>query len=304
MKDQTFAQADSFVMQVTPAQNFGSTSPRTETLFRNGFNVRAGEFLYDLQQRRGIWIKVRRVDGSEGWAHPRMLEEIQYPWDLPNQIACLPDGEPIQHSENSQQSLDEANRWGFANNIDQELPVEFLKRFNRAQHALPFGLMKKAHETDQAKFSAGEMVLNASENTTNKKIEVVNSRGERAMVASNMIASISPAWGLAVSTETLHSLLTHVSARKLIKRIETDFGKHVADLELKSTPAIDTGERRPSEDDENPGFVGKKRKRDEEQRGNESQMSEQDVAALRRRERLEAAERRRREAQSKKNEKT
>ena len=166
-------------------------------------------------------------------------------------MACLPDGEPVQHSENSQQSLDEANRWGFANNIDQELPVEFLKRFNRAEYALLFGLMKRTHETDKVKFSAGELVLKASENITNKKIEIVNARGDRAMLASNMIASISPAWGLAVSTETLHSLLTHVSARQLIKRIETDFGKHVADLELKPTPAIDTGERRPSEDDDN-----------------------------------------------------
>lgn len=163
--------------------------------------------------------------------------------------------------------------------------------------------MKKFHETDKAKFSAGELVLKAGENTTSKKIEIVNFREDRAMVASSMIASIDPAWGLAVTTETLHSLLTHVSARKLIKDIETDFGKHVADLELKSTPGIGTGGKRSSEDYDNARVAEKKRKRDEKQQRDESQMSEQEVAALRRRERLEAAERRRKEAQSKKDEK-
>ena len=85
--------------------------------------------------------------------------------------------------------------------------------------------------------------------------------------------------------------------------IETDFGKHVADLELKSTPGIGTGGKRSSEDYDNARVAEKKRKRDEKQQRDESQMSEQEVAALRRRERLETAERRRKEAQSKKDEK-
>jgi len=139
--------------------------------------------------------------------------------------------------------------------------------------------MKKFHETDKAKFSAGELVLKAGENTTSKKIEIVNFREDRAMVASSMIASIDPAWGLAVTTETLHSLLTH------------------------STPGIGTGGKRSSEDYDNARVAEKKRKRDEKQQRDESQMSEQEVAALRRRERLETAERRRKEAQSKKDEK-
>ncbi|KAK0105763.1 hypothetical protein ONS95_004282 [Cadophora gregata] len=46
---------------VESVERFGSTSPDAKPQVRNGFKIRAGEFLYDLQQRDGNWIRVRRA---------------------------------------------------------------------------------------------------------------------------------------------------------------------------------------------------------------------------------------------------
>lgn len=56
---------------------------------RDDFNFEDGHFLLDLGQREDSWVRVRTIDGNEGWAHARCLQSLENPWSLPGLMPFL-----------------------------------------------------------------------------------------------------------------------------------------------------------------------------------------------------------------------
>lgn len=56
---------------------------------RDDFNFEDGHFLLDLGQREDGWVRVRTIDGNEGWADARRLQSLENPWNLPGLMPFL-----------------------------------------------------------------------------------------------------------------------------------------------------------------------------------------------------------------------